>query len=705
MATTIGNYKVSLGLNVADLVDGSKLARNETAAVVRSLRSLVTPTEHVERQLNLLEKAYKEGAIEERIYQEATRRLTDSVRDNTVALNANAEAIRRDNQLIAEGERLTKSLMTVEERHAQELRRLKNLRDQGAIGEMTYHRALAASNAKLADSRIITAQVVRTPPILRNPLGATQAVAATSGAAALSSRLSNLAAGYIGVYTAANFASGAIRRAADLERAIVSYESLTGSVEQAQDILQGVRDLASKGIDPTSLHQSAQMMLSFNVAASDIVPSLQQIGAITGGDTMRMERLSLAFAQVASNGRLMGEEVNQMVEAGFNPLQEISRTTGVSVADLRKQMADGLISFEMVKNAFASATSEGGRFHGRLDDITDTLSGTINMAKATYAAFQESFGQEIAPAVKIIATDFKDAASSGGELLGIAREMTQAFTELNSTVEGISGKGLFGTMTSGLGFANTLGSQVRTTVFKDALFGVGGSLLTGDLAGAVKATQDVLTPFEKIDEFLDKQHAQQQQAERTAAMAAKASEAPAKAAEAIVAELSPEKVTIAYNRLQDAIKGAQAAAVPTLTNLQKQVAEKQRIVEATKEIEHLEREADRIREGAITPAEKLAQSVAEIGRMQQLGMLTEFEANRAKQEMLNSSVKDLKLQMPQNLEVGSQEAYKFFAQQSNREQEKAMRAEAKAQSEKEIAAINGVKTSVDTLANSIKRKR
>lgn len=84
MATTINAYSVSLGLNVAGLVEGGKLARSETAAVVRTLKSLQDPAEKVEQELNLLEKAYRQGAIGADVYAEASGRLNRKLKEQSV---------------------------------------------------------------------------------------------------------------------------------------------------------------------------------------------------------------------------------------------------------------------------------------------------------------------------------------------------------------------------------------------------------------------------------------------------------------------------------------------------------------------------------------------------------------------------------------------------------------------------------------------
>lgn len=101
---------------------------------------------------------------------------------------------------------------------------------------------------------------------------------------------------------------------------------------------------------------------------------MKQLGDISLGNSDRFQRLSLAFAQVSAAGKLTGQDLLQMVNAGFNPLQEISKKTGQSISDLKDQMADGAISTKMVEEAMKSATEEGGRFAGGMEKASKTFS-------------------------------------------------------------------------------------------------------------------------------------------------------------------------------------------------------------------------------------------------------------------------------------------------------------------------------------------
>src|SRR5690606_21925173 len=120
------------------------------------------------------------------------------------------------------------------------------------------------------------------------------------------------------------------------------------------------------------LQSAARTMLAFGVASDQVLPSLRMLGDVAGGDAEKLRLLSLAFGQIASAGRLTGQDLLQLINAGFNPLQEISEATGMSMSDLRDEMAKGNITFEMVVAAFQRATGEGGRFHGMMERMSQT---------------------------------------------------------------------------------------------------------------------------------------------------------------------------------------------------------------------------------------------------------------------------------------------------------------------------------------------
>jgi tape measure domain-containing protein len=137
--------------------------------------------------------------------------------------------------------------------------------------------------------------------------------------------------------------------------------------------------------------------MSFGIAAQDVQKNLQMLSDVTGGNNDRFKMLALAFSQTSAAGRLMGQDVLQMINAGFNPLQQISKTTGESLIELKKRMEDGGISAEEVRKAFEDATAQGGMFHGMTDRLAQTVSGKLNIALSDLEQKLAAAGEAMAP--------------------------------------------------------------------------------------------------------------------------------------------------------------------------------------------------------------------------------------------------------------------------------------------------------------------
>ena len=73
----------------------------------------------------------------------------------------------------------------------------------------------------------------------------------------------------------------------------------------------------------------------------------------------------------------MGQDLLQMINAGFNPLEVISQKTGKSMAVLKDEMSKGAISADMLSQALEWATEEGGRFYKGAETAAETTSGKI----------------------------------------------------------------------------------------------------------------------------------------------------------------------------------------------------------------------------------------------------------------------------------------------------------------------------------------
>lgn len=165
----------------------------------------------------------------------------------------------------------------------------------------------------------------------------------------------------------------------EIEGFEISFRTLLGNKEKADEMFGNIREFAVKTpLQLKDLSSAAQTLLSFNIEEAEIMPMLKSIGDISMGDAQKLQSLTLAFAQMSSTGKLMGQDLLQMINAGFNPLSVIAEKTGKSIGTLKDEMSKGAISADMVKQAFIDVTAEGGKFHGMLEQQSKGIAGSIS---------------------------------------------------------------------------------------------------------------------------------------------------------------------------------------------------------------------------------------------------------------------------------------------------------------------------------------
>lgn len=206
--------------------------------------------------------------------------------------------------------------------------------------------------------------------------------------------------------------------AAGAEQTAIAFEVLLGSASASKQMVDALRALDMKTVFGfRELGDSAKMLLNYGVAGQSVVPMLSVISDIASGDSMKLEALTRAFGQMSATGRLMGQDLNQMINGGFNPLKEISDRTGVSMAVLKKEMEAGRISTAMVAQAFESATQSGGRFYQMNERMSHTTAGQFAKLKSNIELLAIEVGTVLLPeANKLIewASKFVTAAEGVG---------------------------------------------------------------------------------------------------------------------------------------------------------------------------------------------------------------------------------------------------------------------------------------------------
>lgn len=208
-----------------------------------------------------------------------------------------------------------------------------------------------------------------------------------------------------------SFGKAILNARKEIESFEISFNTLLGSKEKGAAFFAEIKEFAVK--TPLQLNDiagAAQTLLGFGIEANRIMPILRQLGDVSMGNAERFKSLSLAFAQATSAGKLQGQDLLQMINSGFNPLNEIAKKTGKSIGELKEDMAKGKISAQDLADALSSATSQGGQFYGMLEEQSKGIEGSLSNLEGAWqdalneigTSLQGTFTDAIALATKAI---------------------------------------------------------------------------------------------------------------------------------------------------------------------------------------------------------------------------------------------------------------------------------------------------------------
>ena len=174
---------------------------------------------------------------------------------------------------------------------------------------------------------------------------------------------------------------------ATMESYLTNFKVMLGSEEAAATKLSEIRKMAaSTPFSLDDLTSGTQTLLQFGIAADDTTGVLQRLGDISLGNAEKLQTLTRAYGKMSSAQKVTLENVNMMIDAGFNPLNQICDATGESMSDLYKRISDGKVSFSELEAAVEAATSQGGQFYNGMLEASQTFNGRLSTLKDNVSA-------------------------------------------------------------------------------------------------------------------------------------------------------------------------------------------------------------------------------------------------------------------------------------------------------------------------------
>lgn len=202
----------------------------------------------------------------------------------------------------------------------------------------------------------------------------------------------------------------------EMETLRTSFEVMTGSAEKAGQTLERLKELgAATPYETKDLAETTQLLMNYGLSAEKAVDVLMMLGDAAQGDAEKLYGIAMAYGQMSSAGKVSLEDIKQMIERGFNPLQEISESTGESMASLYERISDGALSIDEITASIKRSSSEGGKYFQSMIKQSQTAAGQISTLQDNFAALT---GMMAADTSTVITADLLPQANSILEILG-----------------------------------------------------------------------------------------------------------------------------------------------------------------------------------------------------------------------------------------------------------------------------------------------
>jgi tape measure domain-containing protein len=197
---------------------------------------------------------------------------------------------------------------------------------------------------------------------------------------------------------------GAVDYQKSMEYYTTSFTVMTGSADKASETVKKLADIGAKTpFDMPQLADATSLLMNFGFNADDAVNSMMMLGDISQGNADKLDSISRAYGKMSSAQKVSLEDINMMIDAGFNPLQEISEHTGESMQSLYDRISKGKMSVDEITDSMKRSTSEGGKYFKSMDAQSQTLDGRLSTLSDT---INSKLGEALQPILQKAADEW-----------------------------------------------------------------------------------------------------------------------------------------------------------------------------------------------------------------------------------------------------------------------------------------------------------
>lgn len=182
---------------------------------------------------------------------------------------------------------------------------------------------------------------------------------------------------------------------AEMEQYLTSFEVMLGDARKAKDLMSELTEMAAKTpMELTDVVKSGTLLMNYGVDSGDLIDTMTKLGDLAAGNAQKFERVSLAYGQMLAKGKVSGEELRQMTEAGVPLLQALADEMGVTAGEMQDMVSKGKIGIPELNAAITSMTTGTGQFAGMMEKQSQTFSGMLSTLSDEATQFGRDIGEK-----------------------------------------------------------------------------------------------------------------------------------------------------------------------------------------------------------------------------------------------------------------------------------------------------------------------
>lgn len=278
-------------------------------------------------------------------------------------------------------------------------------------------------------------------------------------------------------------------------KASTGLSDMATSGREAQNFMAQLQQFAQRTpFDLPSVVDGSRRLQAMGFQAQQVIPLLTDLGNATsalGGNAQTLDRLVLALGQMQAKGKVSGEEMRQLAEAGIPAWRILAEAMGKSQAEVMKLSETGQIASSTFINAFHQFAQNN--FGGMMEQQSRTFQGAVTNIGDSLNILVGGAFEPLFAVISRVAIGLADFLQSD-RVTAFGRDVQATMAEIVQGLAPIEGafQRAFAAFQSG-GVSDAMQSLVADfNSFGQELFGAGYNAVTEFAGGMLSAAGSVI---------------------------------------------------------------------------------------------------------------------------------------------------------------------------------------------------------------------